>query len=48
MGPLAEALALDQRVASHKAERKLGWTPRFPGFVADVGTYLEAWKAYNP
>jgi nucleoside-diphosphate-sugar epimerase len=47
MGPLAEALALEQRVSSRKAERGLGWRPRFPGFVADVATYLEAWKAYN-
>jgi nucleoside-diphosphate-sugar epimerase len=47
MGPLAEALALDQRVTSRKAGWKLGWKPRFHGFVADVATYLEAWKAYN-
>ena len=48
MGPLAEALALEQRVTSRKANGILGWQPRFPGFVQDVGTYLEAWKAYNP
>jgi nucleoside-diphosphate-sugar epimerase len=47
MGPLAEALALEQRVTSLKAGRTLGWKPRFNGFVADVATYLEAWKAYN-
>jgi nucleoside-diphosphate-sugar epimerase len=47
MGSLAEALALEQRVNARKAMWTLGWQPRFRGFVEDVGTYLEAWKAYN-
>lgn len=47
MGSLAEALALEQRVNARKAIWTLGWQPRFRGFVADVATYLEAWKAYN-
>lgn len=47
LGSLAQALALEQRVVARKAMWTLGWQPRFRGFVEDVGTYLEAWKAYN-
>ncbi len=47
MGPLAEALAMEQRVVARKAQWTLGWQPRFKGFVDDVETYLAAWKAYN-
>jgi len=47
MGSLAEALALEQRINPRKAIWTLGWQPRFRGFVEDVGTYLEAWKAYT-
>ena len=44
-GPLAECLALDQRVDSGKAWRLLGWKPRHPGFVDDVESCHRAWKA---
>jgi hypothetical protein len=47
MGSLAEALALEQRINPRKAMWTLGWQPQFRGFVEDVATYLEAWKAYN-
>lgn len=45
LGPLAEALALDQRVSSERAHRVLGWRPRRAGFVADAITYYAAWRA---
>ncbi|MCC9075437.1 NAD-dependent epimerase/dehydratase family protein [Litorilinea aerophila] len=45
MGPLAEALALDQKLRPDKATRFLGWHPQHPDFVADVHTYYRAWQA---
>ena len=36
MGPLADALVLDQRVGSTKAGRLLGWTPRGPDVLKDL------------
>ncbi|MBI3897975.1 MAG: NAD-dependent epimerase/dehydratase family protein [Gammaproteobacteria bacterium] len=45
MGDFAEALAIDQRVDSSKAERLLNWQPRHRGFVEDVALYFEAWRA---
>ncbi len=47
MGPVAEALALDQHVDSRKAVNLLGWQPKFGGFVDDVETFYEAWKVLN-
>jgi nucleoside-diphosphate-sugar epimerase len=44
LGPLAEALALDQRISSAKARRLLGWRPRHPGFTAEATTYYAAWR----
>ena len=41
----AECLALDQRVDSGKAARLLGWQPKHRGFVEEVDTYFQAWKA---
>jgi len=48
LGPLAEALALDQRVSSERARRVLGWRPRHGGFVAEAITYFAAWRANQP
>ncbi len=33
MGPLADALALDQHATAARAERLLGWTPRAPSVL---------------
>ena len=43
---LAEALCLDQAVDASKAGAQLGWVPRHKSFVAGVGEYYRAWKAY--
>lgn len=45
LGPMAEALALDQRVDGRKAVRQLGWQPFHTGFVDEVETYYAAWRA---
>ena len=47
MGDFAEALALNQHIDSRKAVRLLGWQPKFGGFVDEIETYFEAWKAAN-
>jgi nucleoside-diphosphate-sugar epimerase len=44
LGPLAEALALDQRVSNAKARRLLDWRPRRSGFAAEATTYFAAWR----
>jgi nucleoside-diphosphate-sugar epimerase len=36
MGPFADALALDQRVSSDKAQRELGWKPHRPGVLEEL------------
>jgi nucleoside-diphosphate-sugar epimerase len=36
MGAVAEALALDQKVASTKALRSLGWWPKAPGVLEEI------------
>lgn len=41
----AECLALDQRVDSGKAARLLGWQPKHRGFIDEVDTYFQSWKA---
>jgi nucleoside-diphosphate-sugar epimerase len=45
IGPVAEALALDQRLNSDKARSLLGWRPHHAGFVAEAATYYAAWRA---
>ncbi|RKG68423.1 SDR family NAD(P)-dependent oxidoreductase [Corallococcus sp. CA054B] len=37
-GPFADALALDQRFTSEKAEKLLGWAPRGPGLIEELRT----------
>ncbi len=36
MGPFADALALDQRISSEKAQRELGWKPHRPGVLEEL------------
>lgn len=43
LGPLAEALVLDQRVSTLKARTELGWGPQNPDFVRGIDRYLEEW-----
>ena len=45
MGPMADALALDQLVDATKPRRLLGWQPKHQGFIAEVETYYMAWRA---
>ena len=42
MGPLADALALDQQISGERAQRLLGWRPQGPGVLAELasGSYL--------
>ena len=47
MGDLAECLAMDQHVDGRKAMRRLGWQPRHIGFVDEVETFFDSWKAYQ-
>lgn len=44
-GAMAHGLALDQHVDSSKAQRRLGWIPRFGGFSDDAPRYFSAWMA---
>ena len=37
-GPFADALALDQRFTSEKAQKLLGWAPKGPAFLDDLRT----------
>jgi nucleoside-diphosphate-sugar epimerase len=43
LGLRAEALALDQRVDTHRARTELGWAPQEPDFVQGINRYAEAW-----
>lgn len=42
MGPLADALAMDQKVASTKAGRQLGWIAKRPGVLEELGSMAAA------
>lgn len=44
-GGLAEGLLLDQEIDGSKAQRLLGWEPRFSGFSAGAERFHLAWKA---
>lgn len=44
-GDFAVCLALDQHLNSSKAIQHLGWQPKHTGFVSEVETYFQAWKA---
>lgn len=41
MGPIAEALGLDQRLTGARARRELGWTPTRQDALADLATPAE-------
>lgn len=43
MGPMADALAMDQVVVSARAA-EVGWTPRHPSFVKDAPNAFREWK----
>lgn len=47
MGPMAEALAVDQHIDSRKAVNLLGWQPNHGGFVDEVETFYQSWKSSN-
>src|SRR5512142_1949582 len=43
LGPMADALAMDQAVVTRRAG-EVGWTPRHRGFVADAPATLREWR----
>lgn len=45
LGPLADALALDQRVSSEKARIELGWQPAMRSPAKHAASLLEQWQA---
>lgn len=47
LGPLAEALALDQQISMHRARHILDWHPQHRGFAAEAVTYYAAWRAWE-
>ncbi|MDX1670736.1 MAG: NAD-dependent epimerase/dehydratase family protein [Balneolaceae bacterium] len=47
MGPMAEALAVNQHVDARKAVDLLGWRPNHGGFVDEIEDCYRAWKAHN-
>jgi nucleoside-diphosphate-sugar epimerase len=44
MGPMADALAMDQVIASARAA-EVGWAPRHPPFVKDAPNAYREWRA---
>ncbi len=44
-GVFADALCLDQRLSSEKAENDLDWRPRHEGFIADADELFKVWRA---
>lgn len=45
LGPLADALAMDQRVSSEKARRELGWQPKMTSAADHAADLLAQWEA---
>jgi len=45
LGPVADALALDQVVSAPRASRVLGWTARRIGFIPNAAEAFAAWRA---
>ena len=43
LGPVADAILLDQTLVTHRAE-EVGWSPAYPSFVAGAGA---AWREYR-
>ncbi len=47
IGPNAEAVALDLKLDSGKAQRLLGWKARHAGFIPEAETCFASWKAWR-
>lgn len=47
LGPMAEALALDQQIANNKARKLLGWKPEKGSFISGVNVYYNSWKSFQ-
>lgn len=45
MGPVADALCLDQVVAAPRSRAELGWTPRYASFREGAEAAYEEWRA---
>jgi nucleoside-diphosphate-sugar epimerase len=45
MGPVADALCLDQVVAPTRSRAELGWAPRYGSFREGAGPAYEEWRA---
>jgi nucleoside-diphosphate-sugar epimerase len=45
LGPMADALCLDQVVAARRSREVLGWTPRYGSFVEGAEPAYREWKA---
>jgi len=46
-GPLAEGLAVNQKISSKQAAQTLGWHPRHNNFLADIENYWNTWKVIH-
>lgn len=44
LGPVADALCLDQVVAARRSAEVLGWSPRFPSFRDGAETAYREWR----
>ncbi len=44
LGPLADALALDQRVSSDKARKDLGWKPAMISIAKNASALVKQWR----
>ncbi len=44
MGPVADAVVMDQVVLSPRSEKVLGWRPRFRGFIRNAHEMFEEWQ----
>jgi nucleoside-diphosphate-sugar epimerase len=45
MGPLADALAVSQRLSSEKARNEIDWRPRHEDFCNEADALFKAWQA---
>jgi nucleoside-diphosphate-sugar epimerase len=47
MGTFAEALAIDQKIDTSKAQQILNWRPKHSGFYNELNLYYSTWKAFK-
>lgn len=47
LGPMAEALALDQQITNGKARKLLGWEPANRSFINGIDVYYNSWKSFQ-